>query len=109
MVRGEAIGSLGMTEPHAGSDLKAVRTQAVRDGDEFVINGQKVFISNGQLCDVVVLATGDGDFDLLVHRIRERHAVSVEVYGVAELSAGTLIRAADRFIPIEDPLLLGIK
>jgi uncharacterized LabA/DUF88 family protein len=59
--------------------------------------------------DVVVLATGDGDFDLLVHRIRERHAVSVEVYGVAELSAGTLIRAADRFIPIEDPLLLGIK
>ncbi len=57
MVKGEAIGSLGMTEPHAGSDLKAVRTQAVRDGNEFVINGQKVFISNGQLCDVVVLAT----------------------------------------------------
>jgi len=57
MVRGEAIGSLGMTEPHAGSDLKAVRTQAVRQGNEYVINGQKVFISNGQLCDVVVLAT----------------------------------------------------
>ncbi|QQO12487.1 acyl-CoA dehydrogenase family protein [Bradyrhizobium diazoefficiens] len=57
MVRGEAIGSLGMTEPHAGSDLKAVRTQAVRDGNEYVINGQKVFISNGQLCDVIVLAT----------------------------------------------------
>lgn len=57
MVRGEAIGSLGMTEPHAGSDLKAVRTQAVRDGEHFVINGQKVFISNGQMCDVIVLAT----------------------------------------------------
>src|SRR5246127_1029632 len=57
MVRGGAIGSLGMTEPHAGSDLKAVRTQAIRDGGEFVINGQKVFISNGQLCDVIVLAT----------------------------------------------------
>ncbi len=57
MVRGEAIGSLGMTEPHAGSDLKAVRTQAIRDGNDFVVNGQKVFISNGQLCDVVVLAT----------------------------------------------------
>jgi acyl-CoA dehydrogenase len=56
MVRGEAIGSLGMSEPHAGSDLKAIRTKAVRDGDEFVINGQKVFISNGQLCDVLVLA-----------------------------------------------------
>lgn len=57
MVRGEAIGSLGMTEPHAGSDLKAIKTRAVRDGNEFVVNGQKVFISNGQLCDVLVLAT----------------------------------------------------
>ena len=57
MVSGEAIGSLGMTEPHAGSDLKAIRTKAVRDGDDYVINGQKVFISNGQMCDVLVLAT----------------------------------------------------
>src|SRR4029453_19530602 len=57
MVSGEAIGSLGMTEPHAGSDLKAIRTRATRDGDDFVINGQKVFISNGQLCDILVLAT----------------------------------------------------
>jgi acyl-CoA dehydrogenase len=57
MVKGEAIGSLGMTEPHAGSDLKALRTQAIRDGDDFIINGQKVFISNGQMCDVIVLAT----------------------------------------------------
>jgi alkylation response protein AidB-like acyl-CoA dehydrogenase len=56
MVRGEAIGSLGMTEPHAGSDLKAIRTRATRDGDDYVINGQKVFISNGQLCDILVLA-----------------------------------------------------
>ena len=59
--------------------------------------------------DVVVLATGDGDFDLLVHRIRERNGVSVEVYGVAELSAGSLIRAANRFIPIKESLLMGIK
>jgi alkylation response protein AidB-like acyl-CoA dehydrogenase len=57
MVTGEAIGSLGMTEPHAGSDLKAIRTKAVRDGDDFVISGQKVFISNGQMCDLIVLAT----------------------------------------------------
>ncbi|MFM5884107.1 MAG: acyl-CoA dehydrogenase family protein [Novosphingobium sp.] len=58
MVKGEAIGSLGMTEPHAGSDLKAIRTKAERDGnDHFMVNGQKVFISNGQMCDVLVLAT----------------------------------------------------
>ena len=56
MVSGEAIGALGMTEPHAGSDLKAIRTKAVRDGDDFVINGQKVFISNGQSCDILILA-----------------------------------------------------
>lgn len=57
MVRGEVIGALGLTEPHVGSDLRNIRTRAVRDGDDFVINGQKTFISNGQLCDVVVLAT----------------------------------------------------
>ncbi len=56
MVTGQAIGSLGMTEPHAGSDLKNIRTRAVRDGVDYVISGQKVFISNGQLCDLIVLA-----------------------------------------------------
>jgi acyl-CoA dehydrogenase len=57
MISGEVIGALGLTEPHAGSDLKAIRTRAVRDGDDYVINGQKVFISNGQLCDLLILAT----------------------------------------------------
>lgn len=56
MVSGEAIGALGLTEPCAGSDLKAIQTRAERDGDEYLINGQKVYISNGQLCDLVVLA-----------------------------------------------------
>jgi len=56
MVDGTAIGALGLTEPGAGSDLKAIQTRAVLDGDEYVINGQKVYISNGQLCDLVVLA-----------------------------------------------------
>ena len=56
MVRGETIGALALTEPGAGSDLKAIRARAVRDGDEYVINGQKTYISNGQLCDLVVLA-----------------------------------------------------
>jgi long-chain-acyl-CoA dehydrogenase len=56
MVKGEAIAAIGMTEPGCGSDLKAVRTSAVREGDEFVINGQKTFITNGQNCDFVLLA-----------------------------------------------------
>lgn len=56
LISGECIAALGLTEPGAGSDLKEIRTTAVRDGDDYVINGQKVYISNGQLCDVIVLA-----------------------------------------------------
>jgi alkylation response protein AidB-like acyl-CoA dehydrogenase len=56
MVRGEAIGSLAITEPGAGSDAKNISTRAVREGDTYVINGQKVYISNGQLSDIVVTA-----------------------------------------------------
>jgi alkylation response protein AidB-like acyl-CoA dehydrogenase len=56
MISGEVIGALAMTEPGAGSDLKAIRTTAVRDGDDYVINGQKVYISNGQNCDLLVVA-----------------------------------------------------
>jgi uncharacterized LabA/DUF88 family protein len=57
--------------------------------------------------DVVVLASGDGDFDLLVQKIRDRHRLWVDVYGVAALSAASLIQAASRFVPIKDHLLLG--
>lgn len=56
MASGEAIAAIGMTEPGAGSDLKAIRTTAKRDGDHYVINGSKIFISNGQNCDLLVLA-----------------------------------------------------
>ncbi len=55
-VSGEIIAALGMTEPDAGSDVAAIRTTAVRDGDHFVINGQKIFITNGMNCDVIILA-----------------------------------------------------
>jgi acyl-CoA dehydrogenase len=53
---GEWIGSIAMTEPGTGSDLQAITTRARRDGDHYVVNGSKIFISNGQLCDLVVLA-----------------------------------------------------
>ncbi len=55
MVSGEAIGAVAMTEPGAGSDLKEMRTRAVRDGDHYVVNGQKTYISNGQNCDFILL------------------------------------------------------
>ncbi len=53
---GEIVTALAMTEPGTGSDLAALATTAVKDGDEWVINGSKTFISNGQLCDLVVVA-----------------------------------------------------
>jgi alkylation response protein AidB-like acyl-CoA dehydrogenase len=56
MVSGAAIGALAITEPGAGSDAKSIRTRARREGDEYVIDGQKVYISNGQLADLVVVA-----------------------------------------------------
>ena len=56
MVSGEMIGAIAMTEPGAGSDLQGIKTQAVRDGNELVVSGQKVFITNGQLADLVIVA-----------------------------------------------------
>ncbi len=53
---GEIITAIAMSEPGAGSDLQGMRTSAVRDGDHYVLNGQKTFISNGQLCDLVIVA-----------------------------------------------------
>ncbi len=55
MVSGEVITAIAMTEPGAGSDLQGVKTTAVRDGDEYVINGSKTFITNGQLADLVIV------------------------------------------------------
>lgn len=56
MVTGEVVGAIGMTEPGAGSDLQGMKTRADKDGDSYVINGQKTFITNGYHSDVLILA-----------------------------------------------------
>jgi alkylation response protein AidB-like acyl-CoA dehydrogenase len=56
-IRGEKILCLGISEPDAGSDVKGIKTRAARDGDEFVINGSKTFITNGHRAHVIVLVT----------------------------------------------------
>jgi len=63
-------------------------------------------IESAENSDMVVLASGDGDFDLLAQKVREKHQSSVEVYGVEKLTAASLINSASRFIPIESDLLL---
>ena len=57
--------------------------------------------------DVIVLVSGDGDFDLLVNKLRTVHGKAVEVYGVPQLTANSLIHAASKFVPIDEALLLG--
>ncbi|MNR81888.1 Acyl-CoA dehydrogenase [compost metagenome] len=63
MASGETVTAIAMTEPGTGSDLQAVRTTAVLDGDDYIINGSKIFITNGYLCDMalVVCKTGDSE------------------------------------------------
>ena len=55
-IKGEKIGAFGLTEPDAGSDAASIKTRAVRDGDDYIINGTKIFITNGPICDYVLLA-----------------------------------------------------
>jgi alkylation response protein AidB-like acyl-CoA dehydrogenase len=60
-IKGEKILCLGITEPDAGSDVAGIKTRAVRDGDDYVINGSKTYITNGHRADVIVLVTKTGN------------------------------------------------
>lgn len=60
-IAGEAVGALAITEPGTGSDVNAIRTRAIRDGDDWVLNGSKVFITNGSWSDYVVVAARTSD------------------------------------------------
>lgn len=55
LARGEKVGAFGLTEPQAGSDAGATATRAIRDGDQWVLNGQKIFITNGSIADLVLV------------------------------------------------------
>ncbi|HSW11515.1 MAG TPA: acyl-CoA dehydrogenase family protein [Solimonas sp.] len=61
MATGELVGAIAMTEPGTGSDLQAVKTTAVADGDHYILNGSKIFITNGYLCDLVIVVAKTGN------------------------------------------------
>ena len=65
MASGEVIGAIAMSEPCAGSDLQAIKTVALEDGDDYIVNGSKIFITNGYNCDMAIVAvkTGTGERD----------------------------------------------
>jgi acyl-CoA dehydrogenase len=60
-IKGEKIAALGITEPEAGSDVAGIKTRAVRDGDDYILNGTKTFITNGVRADIVVCAVRTGE------------------------------------------------
>ena len=55
-IEGKIIGSLGLTEPNAGSDARSIRTQAVKEGDKYILNGTKTWITNANMCDYAIVA-----------------------------------------------------
>jgi alkylation response protein AidB-like acyl-CoA dehydrogenase len=99
MAAGELIGAIAMTEPGTGSDLQGIKTTAVRDGDDWIVNGQKTFISNGIHSDLVIVVArtdpnaGSKGFSLLVvergmpgfSRGRKLHKVGLAGQDTAEL------------------------
>ena len=99
MAAGELIGAIAMTEPGAGSDLQGVKSTAVRDGDHWILNGQKTFINNGIHSDLVIVvartdpSAGSRGFSLLVvergmegfSRGRKLHKVGLASQDTAEL------------------------
>ena len=113
LVAGELVVALGMSEPEAGSDVKALRTRAVRDGNRYIVNGAKTFISNGAAADLVVLAcktdpaAGRAGISLLVvesdsvgfGRGRRLRKLGLKAQDLAELSF------ADMEVPVDN--LLG--
>jgi len=115
MATGEVIAALGMSEPSGGSDVQAMRTQAIRDGDHYVINGQKVFITNGHTADLLVLACktdpkarGKGVSLILVETNREgfKRGRKLEKMGCKAQDTSELF-FADVRVPVEN--LLGTE
>ena len=89
-IQGDLIGCLGITEPGAGSDVAGIRTTAKRDGDEYVINGSKTFITNAKRANYIVLVTktdpdaGHDGITLFVVDLRDRDGNEVEGFTVSQ-------------------------
>jgi butyryl-CoA dehydrogenase len=92
LLSGEKIGAFGLTEPNAGSDAGATRTRAVREGEQWVLNGEKVFITNGSIADVLVV-TAKTDPD----------------QGTRGISAFIIEKGTSGFQPGRDEKKMGLK
>ena len=87
MARGELVGAIAMTEPGAGSDLKGIRTRAVRSGADYVVNGSKIFITNGSIATILMLVVRTDPAD----RRRGLSILMVETEGLAGYRVGRVL------------------
>ncbi len=113
-IAGEKIGSLGLTEPGAGSDARSIRSQAVKNGDKYIINGTKTWITNGTMCDFSVIAAytdktkkGEGISLFIVEKGYPGFKVSGKVHKLGHKAADTSELVFEDCEVPEDNLLGG--
>ena len=99
LAKGEKLGAFGLTEPGAGTDAQGQQTKAVLDGDEWVLNGSKIFITNGKEADVYVIIAVTGMVEKRGRMQKEISAFLVE----KELRASASVQKRRRWVS-EDPL-----
>ncbi|HET7874594.1 MAG TPA: acyl-CoA dehydrogenase family protein [Methylomirabilota bacterium] len=101
-LRGELIGAFGLTEPDAGSDIRGMRTTARPDGGDFVLNGSKLYITNGSIADFMLVAArtgegrGSGAFSIFIVETRDPGVVARDLDKVGNHSSATA------FVSLED-------
>lgn len=107
LLRGELFISMGISEPDVGSDVAAVKTRAVRDGDDWVINGEKTWISNGEYSDIFVCTCKTGEVEL-THILIDREEHGYEVRGIPKIALNgqstAQIFLADVRVPVNNTI-----
>jgi alkylation response protein AidB-like acyl-CoA dehydrogenase len=115
-IQGKVIGALGLTEPNAGSDVRAIKTQATKKGDRYVINGSKTWITNGCMADFYIIAAytdkakkGEGISLFIVDKGTPGFAVTRKIEKLGHHSADTGELAFDGCEVPEENLLGGTE
>ena len=113
-IEGKLIGSLGLTEPNAGSDARSIRAQAVKEGDKYILNGTKTWITNGNMCDYSIIAAytdktkkGEGISLFIVDKDSPGFKVGAKIHKLGHKAADTGELIFENCEVPEENLLVG--
>ena len=113
-IEGKIIGSLGLTEPNAGSDARSIRAQAVKEGDKYILNGTKTWITNGNMCDYSIIAAytdktkkGEGISLFIVDKDSPGFKVGAKIHKLGHKAADTGELIFENCEVPEENLLVG--